>query len=76
MNILIGQICHLHRLAPSPPHTRIKECIDQIGQEIRDEYGQSDNQEATLNQRVIVSLHSFIEGKADTRIVEDDFCEQ
>src|SRR5258708_40170411 len=63
-------------LVPPLPYARIKERVDQLGQEIRDEHGESDHQETSLNQGVIVALNALIQCEADTRIVEDYLCEQ
>src|ERR1019366_3397372 len=77
LNILgVVYICDLHGLIPSLAYTWIKECIDQFGQEIRDEHSERNDQETAFNQSIVAVLYCLIQIVADPWIVENHLTQQ
>ena len=56
--------------------TRVGEDVDRVGDEVRHEHSQCDDQEDALHERVVVGGDGVVEGEADARVGEDDLHEQ
>src|SRR5581483_3045722 len=74
--LLAGNIGNLHILAPSMPYTWIEESIDELGEKVRQQDGERDDQETALHQGIIILRHRIEKRETDARIVEHDLGQQ
>src|SRR5215475_1339475 len=55
---------------------RVEEHVDDVGQQVRGEYDERDDEEDALDQRIVLAEDRLVEDVADARVREDDLGEQ